>query len=185
MPLDLHPSCQTLRSCGQHLSCNTSQRSMTLSPAFILDFKSASVESRTCSRICNQPITPPSNSGCGSAAFPSENGQRRKCRNPLETRGAGSSAIGSPSPLSNKSGTAAIGGADQKSRHSVDAVVKTFAPLNNPIERCRNARGNAISTVQVNEVDGPRTCSSQDSEVVPLGEQGIAGVPGTLFDPSI
>jgi hypothetical protein len=57
--------------------------------------------------------------------------------------------------LSNKSGTAAIGGADQKSRHSVDAVVKTFAPLNNPIERCRNARGNVISTVQVNEVDGP------------------------------
>src|SRR5215469_10914921 len=46
---------------------------LALPPAFILGFKSASVESRTCSRICNQPITPPSNSGCGPAAFPSEN----------------------------------------------------------------------------------------------------------------
>jgi hypothetical protein len=53
---------------GWVIAGNTSQRSMALPSAFMWGFKSAPVESRRCTRICNRPIAP-SNSGCGLADF--------------------------------------------------------------------------------------------------------------------
>ena len=82
-----------------------------------------------------------------------------------------------PRPVAHESRAAAVCGANEKPRHGIHTIVKTFAPLNNPIERCRYAmrqRGFCV-WVYVNEVDRAGASGGQTAKIVALGEEPIEG----------
>ena len=82
-----------------------------------------------------------------------------------------------PGPVSNESGATPVCGANQKPRDGIDAIVKAFAPLNNPIERCRDAMRERCFHVGVNvdEVNRSGARRGQNAKVVSLGKERIKG----------
>src|SRR6267142_2466525 len=66
---------------------------------------------------------------------------------------------------------------DQETGHRVHAVFQALSPLNNPVEGCSHAVWERPLNLRmkIDEIDGTRTRSSQDPEVVPFREQCIEG----------
>src|SRR6266404_4078096 len=64
---------------------------------------------------------------------------------------------------------------DQETGHRVHTVLQALSPLNNPVEGCSHAvRERPLNLrMKIDEIDGARTGSSQDPEVVPFRKQCI------------
>src|SRR6266446_10736855 len=64
---------------------------------------------------------------------------------------------------------------DQETGYGVHAVFQALSPLNNPVEGCSHAvRERPFNPgMKIDEIDGARTGSSQDPEVVPFRKQCI------------
>src|SRR5882724_10979105 len=89
-------------------------------------------------------------------------------------------AIGLPpdfsaGPVSNESGAAAIGSADEEAGYGVHAIVDVFPPLDDPIERHAHAVGKRRFHARVNvyKVNWARTRGGQNAKVIAFRKQRI------------
>src|ERR1700739_1829058 len=73
-------------------------------------------------------------------------------------------------PVADEPCLAIIPRPDQESRHRVNAISKALSPLNYPIDGNRHTMRKRRFHVRMNvdEIDGARTCCGQDAEVVAL-----------------
>src|SRR5580658_3194615 len=78
-------------------------------------------------------------------------------------------------PVSDISGCTSIGSSNQSTRHVINTILSGLAPLHDPVKRGSDiVRQRKLDMgMNVYKVERPRSCCSQDTEIVALREQGI------------